>query len=75
MYNVAEVTVHGEKNPITGKIVCAKVRLDKYEEKKSFINQLKKYCQKRLQNYKIPIKVKIVGEEQYSERYKKVRYL
>ena len=33
--NVAEVTVYGEKNPIIGNIVCAKVRFNRDEEKKS----------------------------------------
>jgi len=73
MDNVADVTVYGEKNPIMGNIVCTKVRLVKYEEKNLFINRVKKYCRKRLQNYKIPVKVKIVGKEQYSERFKKLR--
>ena len=63
MNNVAEVTVYSEKNPIIGNIVCAKVRLTKDENKKSVISRLKKYSQKRLQNYKVPVKIKIVGEE------------
>ena len=73
MDNVAEVTVYSEKNPIMGNIVCAKVRLTKDENKKSVISHLKKYCRKRLQNYKVPVKIKIVGEEQYSDRFKKIR--
>ncbi|MBC8487887.1 MAG: long-chain fatty acid--CoA ligase, partial [Bacteroidetes bacterium] len=73
MDNVAEVTVYGEKNPIMGNIVCAKVRLVKYEDKKLFINRLKKHCKESIQNYKVPVKVKIDDEEQYSERYKKFR--
>ena len=73
--NVAEVTVYGEKNPIMGNIVCARVRLIKNEDKKSFINRLKIHCQKKLQNYKIPVKVDIVGLEQYNNRFKKIRTL
>lgn len=73
--NVAEVTVFGEKNPITGKIVCANVRLLVNEEKKLFVSRLKKFCSLKLQSYKIPIKVNIVDEKQYSERFKKVRTL
>ena len=73
MDNIADVTVYGEKNPIIGNIVCAKVRLTKDENKKSVISHLKKYCRKRLQNYKVPVKIKIVGEEQYSDRFKKIR--
>ena len=55
-------------------IVCAKVRLTKDENKKSFISHLKKHCQKRLQNYKTPVKIKIVEKELYSDRFKKIRH-
>ena len=34
--NVREVTVYGEKNPITGNIVCAKVSLSNDEDQKAF---------------------------------------
>jgi len=71
--NVAEVIVYGEKNPITGDIVCAKVRLLEQEEKKRFVRRLKKYCSSKLENYKVPVRVKIVNEKQYGERFKKVR--
>jgi len=71
--NVAEVTVYGEKNPITGNVVCAKVRLLTDEDKKGFITRLKKFCQTRLQNYKIPVRVLIDNQLQYSERFKKKR--
>jgi len=75
MDNVAEVTVYGEKNPIIGNIVCAKVRLINHEDQKKFAMRLKKYCRRRLESYKVPIKVKVVYEKQYSERFKKVRKL
>ncbi len=73
MDNVAEVTIFGEKNSIIGNIVSARVRLRKEEDKKKFILRLKNYCSKKIQNYKIPIKVMIINKEQYSNRYKKVR--
>ena len=60
---------------VMGNIVCARVRLIKNEDKKSFINRLKIHCQKKLQNYKIPVKVDIVGLEQYNNRFKKIRTL
>jgi len=71
--NVAEVTVYGEKNSIMGNIVCAKVRLFKEDDIKSFTNRLKKYCRNKLQNFMVPVKVTIVDEKQYSDRFKKVR--
>jgi len=71
--NVAEVIVFGEKNPIMGNIVCSNVRLLMEEDKKEFTIRLKKYCSGRLVNFKIPVKVKIVDNQQYGERFKKIR--
>ena len=71
--NVAEVTVYGEKNMITGNIVCANIRLISDEDNKLFISRLKKSCRRLLQSFQVPVKVKIVAKEQYSERYKKIR--
>lgn len=71
--NVAEVTVFGEKNPITGNIVCATVTLSHDEDHKLFTKRLLKFCRDRLQNYKVPLKVAISSEQQHSSRFKKVR--
>jgi len=71
--NVAEVTVFGEKNPITGSIVCAKVNLTHDEDHKLFVKRLLEFCRQRLQNYKVPVKVIIAAEQQHSPRFKKVR--
>lgn len=71
--NVAEATVFGEKNPITGNIVCARVRLKEPEEFKPFVLRLKKYCRQRLPGFKIPVKIELVEEEQHSARFKKMR--
>lgn len=71
--NVAEVTVYGEKNAIIGNIVCAKVRLLKEENPKQFATRLKIYCKQKMQSFKVPVKVIINNEEQFSDRYKKKR--
>lgn len=73
MNNVAEVMVYGEKNPITGKIIVAKVRLSEEEDKKQFITRLKEHCKARLENFKIPVKVVVDNEVQYGDRLKKTR--
>lgn len=75
MADIEEVTVYGEKNPITGNIVCAKVNLLHYEEPKKFPSKLKKFCRERLKSYKIPVKVKVIDEKQHSERFKKIRVI
>jgi len=71
--NIAEVTVFGEKNPIIGNIVCAKVRLMIEEDKQQFITRLKIYCRRKLQSFKVPVKVIIENEQQFNERFKKKR--
>ncbi len=73
MDNVLEAIVYGEKNPITGSIVCAKVNLVKDEDRKAFAKRLKKFCRAKLQNFKVPVKVKVVEEKLVSERFKKSR--
>jgi long-chain acyl-CoA synthetase len=75
MENVAEVTVYGEKNYITGNIVCARVRLFQPEDQKQFSLHMRRHCAQKLENFKIPRKVEIFGDKLYSERFKKVRNL
>lgn len=71
--NVAEVTVFGERNPIMGNIVCARVRLLNDEDSKAFTIRLKKHCKLKLQSFKVPVKVMVDSDEQFGERYKKKR--
>ena len=71
--DVAEATVYGEKNPITGNIVCAIVRLVEGASPQGFPARLKQYCRNRLQNYMVPIKVVVSQEHQHNERFKKMR--
>jgi len=73
MDNVAEVVVYGEKNNITGNIVCADISLMGDEDPKTFIPGVKKFCMQHLQPYKVPIKINIVDNINLSERFKKVR--
>ena len=73
---VADVVVFGEKNSITGNIVCADVQpaLELADsQKKEFIANLKRHCREHLQNYKVPVKVNLVTDRLYSERFKKIR--
>ena len=74
MDNIAEVTVYGEKNSITGNIVCARISLIKNEDRQIFSVRLRTHCLTKLQNYKIPIKINIIDGKQYTERFKKRRH-
>ena len=72
--NVSDVTVYGEKNPIMGNIVCAKVTpINIPENEKEFISEIKKHCRSKLQSFKVPVKIKIIESAQFNERYKKAR--
>ncbi len=71
--NVDEVTIYGEKNPIVGNIVCARVTLAHEEDSDNFTQRLKQYCRERMKSYKVPVKVEVIHEKQYGVRYKKTR--
>ena len=74
--NVADATVYSEKSAILGSYVCAKVAIitvtsDIESEKK----KIKSYCQKKLDRYKVPIKIDITEEVRFSKRFKKQRLI
>ena len=73
MDNIADVTVYGEKNPIIGNIVCARVVLFVDENRKEFVTELKQFCAMRMKKFMVPVKVEFSDEKLYGERYKKVR--
>lgn len=73
MENLADASVRGEKNPITGNIVVARLSLEKPEELSMLKKRVRKFCKERLETYKIPVRIEIAKEVQYTERFKKVR--
>lgn len=73
MDNVLEATVYGERNPLIGNQVCAKVRLVEPRDPLEFSVELKQFCQSRLERFKVPVKVVVVEAHQYGDRFKKAR--
>lgn len=73
MDNVKDVVVLGEKNPITGHIVTARVNLFEPEDEREFKKRLRLFCRDKLASFKIPAKVEISGQEQFNARYKRMR--
>jgi long-chain acyl-CoA synthetase len=73
MPGVQEVTVSGERNMLTGQLVCARVRLSAQETTPAFRARMRTFCQGRLAPYKIPQKVVLVDQPLHSERFKKNR--
>jgi len=75
MDNVSDVVVYGEKNPIIGSLICAKVCLLEDEDQKDFSNRLKQLCLQKLDRFKVPVKVVITDEALFGVRFKKSRTL
>jgi long-chain acyl-CoA synthetase len=73
MENVVEVTVFGEKNPLIGSIVCAKVLLREPEPLAEFSVRLKQFCATRLERFKVPVKVRLEEVHLHNDRFKKMR--
>jgi long-chain acyl-CoA synthetase len=73
MPNVRDVVVGSEPNAITGRVVVARVNLFVPEDIAQLRRRLREFCRDRLEPHKIPAKVAIATEDQYSDRFKKVR--
>lgn len=73
MKEVKDVVVYGEKNPITGHIVIAKVVPSADTTSSAMKKNIYNYCKNKLSDYKIPVKVLLTNEPQFSSRYKKMR--
>jgi len=73
MDNVRDVVVLGEKNPITGQIVTARLNLSEPEDPRQFRRRMVAFCRGKLAAYKVPVKVEISSREQYNARYKRMR--
>ena len=73
MDNIIDATVAGEQNPIMGNIVVAKVALEREEDIRSLVKRTKLYCKDKVAPYKIPVKVMIMEEQLFNERYKRKR--
>ncbi|MEZ4288857.1 MAG: fatty acid--CoA ligase family protein, partial [Polyangiales bacterium] len=71
--NVQDVAVYGEKNALTGKIVCADIALKEPEERAAFVRRAKIFCRERMQAFKVPVKINVVESLAHSPRFKKMR--
>lgn len=73
MPGIKDCIVFGEISPITGQIVVAKILPDKNESALEIKKRIIKFCNDKLDRYKIPVKVIKMEHAEYSERYKKKR--
>jgi acyl-coenzyme A synthetase/AMP-(fatty) acid ligase len=73
MPNVRDVAVFGEKNPITGHIVVARMNLWDPEPLADLRRRVRAFCRDRLAPYKVPARIELTDREQWSARFKKMR--
>jgi long-chain acyl-CoA synthetase len=73
MDNIRDAVVYGEPNPITGRIVVARVSLFEAEDSAALKKRVFAFCHERLARYKVPVKVELAGDELFSPRFKKMR--
>lgn len=70
---IKDCAVYGEKNAIMGNIVAAdivvKEKIDNFQIK----TIVRQFCNNKLDNYKIPIRINIVEKTSIGERFKKIR--
>lgn len=71
--NVAEATVVGCPNPVTGMVVKATLSLVHTEDLQTVTKRVRQYCRQRLEAFKIPVVIEIATEKQHSDRFKKIR--
>lgn len=73
MPEVDDCIVYGESNPIMGQMVVAKVLFNKQLKASEAKILVRDFCADKLDRYKIPAKVLLMTESEYSERFKKKR--
>jgi acyl-coenzyme A synthetase/AMP-(fatty) acid ligase len=73
MEGVEEVSVTGEKNPITGNMVVATVRLSTGETPVDFRKRMRAFLKDKVATFKVPQKVLLTDEPLHNARFKKRR--
>lgn len=73
MEEVSEVTVHGERNPLVGQIVCARVRPAEGADRDALAAAVKARCRASLDRHKVPMRVRVTDEPLVGPRFKKLR--
>ncbi|UAN56751.1 fatty acid--CoA ligase family protein [Serratia sp. JSRIV004] len=71
---VKDCKAYGEQNGLTGQFVAAEVVLDADygETSNDVLRAIRQFCREHMDNYKVPIRLKIVEAIRYSSRYKKL---
>jgi long-chain acyl-CoA synthetase len=71
---VADAVVYGQPHPLSGRVVCADiVRLPSDLDDAAVRTGVRRYCNERLESYKVPVKIRFVDGPLTGERQKRVR--
>lgn len=73
MPGIIDCTVFGEFNPITGQMVVAKILHSESIKVSEIKKRVIEFCTGKLDRYKIPAKIVLINDLDYSERFKKKR--
>ncbi len=71
--NIKDVAVFGEPHPMMGHVVACRVNLIVPEEARALRARIRKHCSEHLAAFKVPVRVEITQDAQYSSRHKRVR--
>ena len=71
--NVKDATVRGLPNPITGEVVVAKITPLVPEDPDALKRRVRQFCRTRLERYKTPAVIEVVGGDHHGVRFKKSR--
>jgi long-chain acyl-CoA synthetase len=71
---VVDAVVFGAPHPLSGKVVCADVvRLASDSEDVAVRTSIRKFCNDRLESYKVPVKIRFLEGPLTGDRQKRVR--
>lgn len=71
---VVDAVVYGESHPLSGKVVCADViRVPTDAPDPEVRTGIRRFCNERLESYKVPVKIRFVEGPLTGERQKRVR--
>jgi acyl-coenzyme A synthetase/AMP-(fatty) acid ligase len=71
---VKDCIVKGQHNAITGQMVVAEICILSDQNPLEVKKLIRKYCQQKLDSYKVPAKVNVIDEIQFTNRFKKIRF-
>jgi long-chain acyl-CoA synthetase len=70
---ITDVMVFGDKHPLIGSIVCAKVATDSHKPKDEIVKIVKTHCRSKLASFKVPVKITVEKSGFENARFKKER--